>query len=81
MLLNYSKLRLRFRGVNETLGSSFPNIRSINLGLHIFILCSLRILILTPWSEKKRDKNVESLMPGKALALYTVNGSDVTEVR
>jgi hypothetical protein len=48
---------------------------------NIFILCSFRILILTPWSEKERERNVESSIPGNCFALYTWKTSDVMDCK
>jgi hypothetical protein len=38
---------------------------------YILILCSFLILILTPWSEKDRERNVESNIPGNCFWLKT----------
>lgn len=34
----------------------------------------------TPWSPKDRERNVDSDIPGKFLAAYTVKGSDVMDL-
>lgn len=38
---------------------------------YICTRCSFRILILTPWSENERERNVDSNMPGKVFEGYT----------
>lgn len=40
---------------------------------YICTRCSFRILILTPWSENERERNVDSNIPGKVFEGYTWN--------
>jgi hypothetical protein len=61
---------------------SFPKVSIVQRVMcYIFILCSFRILILTPWSEKERERKVESSIPGNCFALNTWKTSDVMDCK
>jgi hypothetical protein len=57
------------KGVDVVVVASYHNEKILSRSAYIFILCSFLILILTPWSEKEREMNVESSIPGKSFAL------------